>query len=353
MTDSTPLLSGTFTPSVADLLYKLHCTIVVSTYQAGKMIFISATDKNKINMLPRNFNHAMGISVDKNKIALACKDEVVILKNTPELAKSYPLKPNTYDALYLPRATYYTGQTDLHDISFSSNGIIAVNTLFSCIVSINEEYSFQNIWKPSFITETKPEDRCHLNGMITNKGIPLFVTALGESNLPQGWRENKLKGGVLIHVPSNQIIMKGLPMPHSPRVIENKIYLLLSAAGQLIEVEPQKGKFSMVHNFNCFVRGMDYIDDYLFVGYSKLRHNSSAFQDLPIAKNSTHAGIFVFHLPTAQIIGNIQFENIVEEIYDVRLIKGVTNAGIVNTNKDIHKQAITTPNGSYWTAEKK
>jgi len=129
-----------YTPQVPELLQKLNCTIAISTYQAGKLIFISAKDENSLVQLPRHFDKVMGIAEHstKDKLALACKDEVIVFSNSIELALHYPKAPGKYDSLYMPKATYHTGQLDLHDLSFGKNeDIYAVNTLFSCITKIN------------------------------------------------------------------------------------------------------------------------------------------------------------------------------------------------------------------------
>ena len=126
-----------FSPQVPELLQNLNCTIAISTYQAGKLVFISARDEDSLIQLPRNFNKAMGIAEDfeNQKIAVACRDEVILFKNSIELANYYPKSPNKYDALYMPRMTYHTGAIDIHDLSFGLNSeIYAVNTLFSCII---------------------------------------------------------------------------------------------------------------------------------------------------------------------------------------------------------------------------
>ena len=57
----------------------------------------------------RDFDKAMGLAINQNRMALATKEEVVVLANAPQLAINYPIKPNFYDAFFVPRASYYTG----------------------------------------------------------------------------------------------------------------------------------------------------------------------------------------------------------------------------------------------------
>lgn len=348
-----PPFSSRFTPQVPEILYQLNCTIALSTYQAGKVVFLSAVKPDKLVQISRTFEGAMGIATKKNNLAVACKTDVKLLTNTPSMAKTYPPKQNIYDALYLPRATYYTGQLSLHDMNWSKNKLLAINTLFSSIVQIDEEYSFKEIWKPKFISNSVPEDKCHLNGMAVNNEEVEYVSALGETDTFNGWREKKLVGGILIHVPTNEIVLRDLPMPHSPRIYDDKIYLLLSAAGELVEADVKKQTYETVNKFDYFVRGMSKYGDYLFIGHSKLRHKTSAFRDLPIAKKSQKAGIIIVHLPSGSIVGQIIYENSVDEIYDIKILPEISRPNIINPENDASKMAITTHNSSFWAIRNK
>ena len=78
-----------------------------------------------------------------------------------------------------------------------------------------------------------PEDRCHLNGLAMVDGQPKYVTALGETDTPGGWRANKRSGGVLMDVERNEVLLQGLSMPHSPRLWAGRLWLLESGQGSL------------------------------------------------------------------------------------------------------------------------
>ncbi len=336
-----------YTPNIPELLSDLNISLALSTYQAGKVVFLSATDRNNMIQLPRNFEKAMGVAINGNKMAIASKDELTILSNASNLAKAYPPKPNTYDSIYLPRITYYTGQLALHDTAWTNQGLVSVNTNFSCLSTFNDELSFNPIWKPHFIGELHPEDRCHLNGMAVENGEIKYVTALGKADTPGGWRENKMQGGIIMDVKTNNIILEGLPMPHSPRIYDGKLYALLSAAGELVKVDPKNGTYETLVKIGSFARGMAKHGDYLFIGTSKLRHHTSSFKDLPIAKTST-AGICVIYLPYNSIVGNIEYQASVEEIYDVQVLPGMSRPNIINPKQDIHKLGLVSPENNYW-----
>jgi uncharacterized protein (TIGR03032 family) len=353
MNQPLPPFSCTYSPNVPELLQQLNCTLALSTYQANKVILISAKDSQSLIQLPRTFNKAMGLAVHGNQLAVATADTVEVFSAVKSLAKAYPRQPNTYDTLYAPRATYYAGALDLHDMVFSDSGLWAVNTRFSCIAKIDAHYSFTPAWTPDFITDLLPEDRCHLNGMCFLNEQPKYVSALCKSDHAGGWRQNlATPQGILIDIPSNSIIASGLAMPHSPRLINGQLYALLSATGELVQVDANSGAYQVVKELNGFARGLDYYNDYIFVGLSKIRTKSSTFKDLPIAQKSVFAGIAILHEPTGALVGYIKYENSVEEIYDVRVIAGVQRPGLMDPTKPEHRMALSLPDKSFWGAPK-
>ncbi len=337
-----------YSPNIPEILYSLNCTIAISTYQAGKVVFISAPNKDDLVQLPRNFPKAMGIAIKNNKMAIAVKEEVIELANSKQLAQTYPPKPGVYDGLYLPRVTYYTGQLDLHDLEWGNDGLWAVNTRFSCLSLIDNDYSFKPTWKPHFISSLTPDDKCHLNGMAFVKGKPKYVTALGQTDTHEGWRENKLHGGVLMDVENNEILVHSLPMPHSPRIYDGELYGLLSATGELIKFDLDKANYEVLNCMDGFVRGMAKQGDYLFIGLSRLRKKSSSFRDLPIASKSERCGIVIVHFPSASIVGQILYQASVEELYDVKVLPGLRRPNVLSTMKEDFRKALITPTDTYW-----
>ena len=349
--NNTAPFSCVYTPNVPELLAKLNCSLAITTYQAGKLIFISPKEEEFLIQLPRTFLKPMGIAYNskKGKLGIACKDTVELFQNSQALADYYPNSPKKYDALFMPRATLYSGGIDVHDLRFGNQDeIYGVNTLFSCLVKFDSNHSFTPIWQPKFISKLVSEDRCHLNGMVLENGKPKYVTCFSQTDTKQGWRENITKTGALINVDTNEIICDDLAMPHSPMLIDNKIFLLQSATGELLEIDPKTGEKASIINLQGFVRGMSQIGDYLFIGLSKLRKNSSTFAHLEIADKAKDAGIAIVHLPTKSFCGEIKYRTTVDEIYDIEVIPDFLRPNIVNNQMPISKLGITTPNQTFW-----
>ncbi|MBC8147483.1 MAG: TIGR03032 family protein [Bacteroidetes bacterium] len=333
---------------IAKIFKELNCVIAITTYQAGKVIFIGSENGEKLFQIPISFKKPMGIALLEDKMAIATLDEIQIYSASKALAELYPDNPGTYDKLYLPRATYYSGETDLHDLGFGNGGLWAVNTRFSCISTYDINYSFTPRWKPPFITEHKPQDRCHLNGMAMIDKTPAYVTALSKTDSPEGWREDITKSGVLMKVPSGEIILDNLPMPHSPRIIDGSLYLLLSASGELVKVDVENKTYEVIIKIDGFIRGLAQHDNYLFIGLSMVRKTSKTFSKLPVSEMADYAGIVVYDLKNNRKVGEIKYNTTVEEIYDVQVLPNTTKPGLIPASNEKHKSAVTTKNISFW-----
>lgn len=341
--------SASYSPQLPELLLSLNCTIALTTYQAGKLVFISPNpDKERLTTLPRTFQKPMGVAVNGNSLVLASKDEVILFENSRDLAVHYPNKQNTYDSLFLPRITFYTGQVDMHDIAFGNDGVYAINTSFSCLCKVDGNYNFKPIWQPPFIDKLVSEDRCHLNGLVMVDGKPKYVTGLGQTNTHQGWRNNIVGGGFLMDIETNEIILEGLAMPHSPRMYNNELYLLLSASGEFIKINIEEKSYEVIKKFDGFCRGLSIYNDYAFIGFSKLRKNSSTFAKLSFSDKADFSGIKIIHLPTQAEVGEVKYQTSVDEIYEVAVLPNMIRPNILNTINPVHKHSLAIPGSTFW-----
>ncbi|QZY54102.1 TIGR03032 family protein [Crassaminicella profunda] len=339
--------SCTYTKDVIEILDGLNISLILSTYQAGKVIILSSDGKNMFQLV-RDFARPMGIALKEDMMALAGALNVTVFKTDEHLAKTYPNKQDTYDAFYFPTTLFRTDYVDIHDIAFTNMGLVGVNTSFSCLSRLDGRYSFEPIWKPKFIKEFVPEDLCHLNGMaVDEKSNIRYVTAFAKTSSREGWRKNKLTGGVLIDTKTNEIILESLPMPHSPRVYKGEVYLLLSATEELIKVDIKNKTYKVIAKMDGFIRGLSFKDDYAFIGVSKLR-KTHTFSDLEIAEKDIHAGVVIVNIKTGKILGEIKYENSVDELYDVHVLDGIKRANILNYQQSLDHRALITPYGCSW-----
>lgn len=177
---------------------------------------------------------------------------------------------------------------------------------------------------------------------------PAYVTCLDRSDEPGSWRKDRDKAkGILIHVPSGEVVAEGLHFPHSPRLYDDGFYLLGSGNGELLKLDLATGKTQLVCELQGFARGLARHGNFLFVGLSKIRQKTSTFKDLPIAKRSPMAGFQVIDLRSGTVVAWMRYEVSVDEIYDVQLLP-VRHPGILRLDGDEAQNCVIAPHQTYW-----
>ena len=320
------------------LLEAMGASLVVSTYQAGKMVVFRAKG-GKLSMLLRTFDKAMGLAVDPRRIAIATTYQIWTLRNSPHVAAK--MEPaGQYDGCFLPRTSHVTGNIDCHEVAWADGELWVVNTLFSCLCTLEPDYSFVPRWRPPFVTRLVRHDRCHLNGVAFEDGRPKYVTVFGETDEPEGWRPNKIDGGCLIDVESGETIVRGLSMPHSPRIHDGRLWLLDSGNGRLATVDRDNGRLETVADLPGYTRGLAFAGRLAFVGLSKIRE-TAIFGGVPIAERPEErkCGVSVVDAQAGRIVAFLEFDNGVEEIFDVQILPGVRFPAVVGFSKETIQRA--------------
>ena len=172
------------TASFVQVLDDLKVSLLVSTYQAGKVAVVQAR-KEDLLITYHNFDRAMGIAVAREQIAVGTNTQVWFCVHSPRTGRPTEAS-NQFDAYYLTRACHFTGEIHGHEMEWSGRELWLVNTLFSCLCTVGGSHSFVPRWKPRFVSTLAAEDRCHLNGLALDDGRPRFVTSLGETDFARG-----------------------------------------------------------------------------------------------------------------------------------------------------------------------
>ncbi len=308
--------------TLAPLLEQLGISVLMSAPHSGNVIALSAPG-GQLALSFHTFERPMGIAVSRDLLAVCTHNEVWFLRNAPDIAAK--LEPRgRYDACYLARACHFTGDIQGHEAVWVNHELWLVNTLFSCLCAVHERYSFAPRWRPSFITQLAPEDRCHLNGVALVDGQPRYVTLAAETDVRQGWRPSKGSGGCLIDVASGTLVVRGLCMPHSPRYSQNQLYVLESGKGRLARVDPGTGRTKTVAMLPGFTRGLAVSGALAFVGLSRIRSKSD-MTGLPITaqRETLQCGLAVVDLRSRQVIASLEIGAPVDEIFDVQVLPGL------------------------------
>jgi uncharacterized protein (TIGR03032 family) len=317
-------LRSVHTTSLVELLKQGGFSFLVSTYQAGKLIVVRV-DGDTINTHFRNFHTPMGVAYDRGRLAVGTQVHAWEFHDQPPVAKT--LEPaGKHDACFLPRFLQVTGQIGIHEVAWIGDELWVVNTRFSCLCTLDRRWSFVPRWRPKFITKYAAEDRCHLNGLGLRDGRVKYVTALGDTDTANGWRENKARGGVLIDVDSGEFICRGLSMPHSPRWYNGKLWVLESGAGSLSTVDLATGKLTTVALVPGFTRGVDFFGPFALIGLSQVRE-SALFSGIPITDRlpleERKCGVWVVDTRNGQTVAFLEFKAGVQEIFAVQALPGI------------------------------
>jgi uncharacterized protein (TIGR03032 family) len=311
----------------------------------------------------RGFNKPMGFAWELGRCALGTNAEVWEFHDMPAVARKLdsPDTPGRHDAAFLPRNVHFTGDIQIHEMVWApqpaapqAEGAVGrrpselwfVNTRFSCLATRSEIYSFVPRWKPPFITGLTPQDRCHLNGMCLRDGQVRYVTALGETDGPAGWRENKRSGGILMDVQSNQVIARGLSMPHSPRWHQGALWVLESGNGGVGTVDEKTGKYQEICRLPGFTRGLDFAGPYAFIGLSQVRE-SAMFSGIAISEMKQEdrcCGVWAIDARGGKVVGFVKFVQDVQEIFAVQSLTGMVWPEVLNEDPKRIAECYELPN---------
>ncbi|CAA9503282.1 MAG: hypothetical protein AVDCRST_MAG85-1900 [uncultured Solirubrobacteraceae bacterium] len=330
------------TPSFARALATIGGSLLISTYQAGRLVIARERDGH-LNTHFRGFDKPMGMALADGRLCLGTRTEVWDLRDMPEVAPK--IEPaGTHDACYLPRNRHVTGDIAVHEMAFARGELWMVATAFSCLATLDARHSFVPRWKPPFVSAIGPGDRCHLNGLAVVDDEVRYVTALGTTDEPGAWRARKADGGVLLDVPSGEAVVAGLSMPHSPRWHDGELWVLESGKGELCRVDLDAGRTETVAELPGFTRGLAFVDRFAFVGLSQIRESSS-FGGLPITERLTErqSGVWMVDLDAGEVAAFLRFDDLVQEVFDVALLEGKRFPEIAEAGSDAVASSFVLP----------
>jgi uncharacterized protein (TIGR03032 family) len=318
-------------------------SLAFTTYQAGKLFFIGVQPNGRLSVFERTFNRCMGLWSNGQTLWMSTLFQLWRFENALRPGEIH----DGYDRLYVPQLAYTTGDLDVHDLGVDGDGRpVFVNTLFSCLARPSEAKSFRPIWRPPFISRLAAEDRCHLNGLAMSEGSPRYVTAVSDSDVADGWRDRRVDGGVVIDVQANEIVVRGLSMPHSPRLHDGQLWVLDSGRGRFGHCDPQSGAFEEVAFCPGYQRGLAFHGNFAIVGLSQPRENKT-FAGLPLddalraRKAEPQCALLVIDLKTGGIVHWLKIQGFVHELYDVVCLPGIHRPQALGFKTDEIRRALT------------
>lgn len=341
--DSAPPYAFQASPGFAAWLHDCNMSIAVTTYQIGKLFLIGAPTPDQLSITERTFERCLGVAAVGQSLYLAGLNNILRFDNVVPPGQLL----EGQDAVYVPQVAWYTGDVFAHDIGVLPSGRpVFVNTLFGCLATVDEASSFRPIWLAPFLSALCPEDRCHLNGLAMQDGQPRFVTAAATTDAAGAWRDARVGGGVVIDVPSSEIVATGLTMPHSPRLHGGRLFVCNAGTGELGEVEQASGRFNPIAFCPGFVRGLALHDGHALVGLSLPRQHRD-FSGLPLDERLKQAGkdpecvVQVVDLARGVAEHWLRIGGVVRELYDICLIDAVRTPMVVGFSQGQINRLIT------------
>lgn len=347
------VLTSVHSSNMGPLFGDLGISVFLTTYQAGRLVILEQNDQGTLHNHFCEFSRPMGLAAYADRLALGVDTQIIEFHDLPAVARTLTSIGN-FDAAYLPRINYHTGDVQIHEMAWlppesdrAEPELLFVNTRFSCLCRRESPYSFVPVWRPKFISAIAPEDRCHLNGVGIRDNCPRYATALGATDNAGGWRENKKNGGILIDIQANEILARGLSMPHSPRWYNGQLWVLNSGYGSFGTVDPATGSYLEVTRLPGFTRGLDFYGNFAFIGLSQVRE-SATFSGIEIAARPVEercCGIWVVDIKSGKSIGMVKFGDALQEIFALQVIPR-KRAALVNNNKAILSDSFVLPDQS-------
>ncbi|GAB4300262.1 MAG: hypothetical protein Fur0025_39790 [Oscillatoriaceae cyanobacterium] len=307
-------------------LQQQQISLAFTTYQTNWLALIGVNpETGNFSAFQRQFNRAMGLYCTPERLYVSSKYQIWQVDNVLAPGQLY----QGYDKLFIPRIGYTTGDIDVHDVVVDDQGKpVFISTLLNCLATVSDRHSCQPLWKPPFISQIINEDRCHLNGLAMVEGKPRYVNACSRSDIVDGWRDKRRDGGIIIDIESDEIILSGLSMPHSPRFYQGKLWLLNSGTGEFGYVDIAAGKFEPVTFCPGYARGLAFWRNYAIIGLSQPRSGDGTFSGLPLddllsqKDTAPRCGLLIIDLNTGVTLHWLRIEGTITELYDVGVIPG-------------------------------
>ena len=325
-----PPLRSVHTSSFPPLMRQLGISLLVTTYQAGKLVIVRA-DGDRLNTHFRAFPSPMGLALAGDRLALGTRCQVWEFHNVPAAARKLP-PDGRHDACFLPRSCHVTGNVQIHEMAWAGDELWFVNTRFSCLCTLDRDHSFVSRWRPPFVSALTPEDRCHLNGLGMVEGRPALRHGAGGDRHPGG-----LAGGQGTRRGADRRPRAARRSPAGCRCRIRPAGTPASSGcssrgpGRSASWTPTRAATSRSPTLPGFTRGLDFHGRFAFIGLSQVRE-TAVFSGIPITERLTErtCGVWVVDIRTGQTVAFLRFEDALQEIFAVQVLPGRRYPDLIN-----------------------
>lgn len=336
-------LDMTASRQLVSWLAEQRVSLAFTTYQAGFLVFLGRGPDGMLAHHRRGITRCMGMVAQEGALHVSALYQIWRFENALARGQLH----QGHDRLYVPKVSHVTGDLDVHDLAVDAEGrLLFVNTLYGCLATVSDRHSFVPLYRPPFLSKLAAEDRCHLNGLAMRDGRPGFLTAVSEGDVADGWRDHRRDGGVVIDIEADQVVVRGLSMPHSPRWHQGRLWLHNSGTGEFGWADLARGWFEPVTFCPGYLRGLDFVGDFAVIGLSEPR-GEKAFAGLALQgrieakKAKARCAIQVIDLRSGDVVHWVRFESLVRELYDVVVLRDCVRPMAIGFQTDEIRRVIT------------
>ena len=320
------------TQSFTDVLAQIHASLLVSAPAAGVVATLRRAGQD-LNTHLAPLHHPTGIAARGGRLAIGTPTGVARYRDVPQ-AQNQLGGHIRRDACFVPRGFHHTGDVGMGELAWAGDELWLVATRFSCLATLDDDHSFVPRWQPPFVTGLAAEDRCHLNGLCVVGDEVRYVTALGATDSPDGWRAGSTPAAWWSTCATAATVASGLAVPCSPRWHRDRLWVLLAREGALATVDPGTGAVETVARVPGFARGLAFHGQLAFVGVSALRGATG---------DERHTGVWAIDLATGATVAFLEFTTGIDQIADVQLLPATAFPEIVAADSDAARNAFVLP----------
>ena len=216
-----------------------------------------------------------------------------------------------------------TGSINIHQLKYLNNDIIVYNnTMKSTIDRIVHNTSEPKVvYRPSWITDSKGLDKCHLNGLAVKDGKLIGATSFCRGDVPRAWKRSETgsdEGVIVCLEEGEEVLVEGLNLPHTPVFHEGAWWYCDSGQGTV--VRKQGDTTEVVSSHSKFTRGLAFDGHYMAVGLSGRRNRPHAELDVWGKQEEDDIGVAVVDLNTHQVVARTEPLSEIKDIFDVLIV---------------------------------
>jgi uncharacterized protein (TIGR03032 family) len=314
---------------------------------AARLFLVGVRLGGGLSVVERGFPTCAALAaVDAETFFMATRYQIWRMENALPPGE---LTDDGSDRLYVPQTAWTTGLLGVDDLVTDHHGrLLFANRRFSCVATVSETLNFEPVWKPPFITELRPDERCGLTGLAIRAGEPAYVTSASRSDSAGGWRDEQRTGGVVLSVPTGDVVVSGLSMPHSPVFHGDRLLLCNGGTGELGLVDVERGGFEPILALPGFTRGLAVHGRFAVVGTSRRKWDET-FGDVALEERLTSSGtaarcgVHIVDLDTGRADHWLFIEGVGPDVGDVAVLPRVRQADAVAYQGESIENLVTFP----------